>query len=215
MRLGARIGQRRARGDDGAGKADDAADQRHPRRAEPEGAAAGEAQRQHVLDDDELDVERVVEAGTHQGRIEIEQPVRHRCAERQRDQAVGKREADAGRKHDRRTDREPDRDEREGDVERSAQRRVLAAHALGVEARRPEPQPIEKAGLYGHGGGEREGKAPVFLRAQELRDDEPDRKVEEHVDEEGDENLHAGSAPAGRPLPLGSGSMIATRMGRC
>jgi len=148
-----------------------------------------------VFDDDELDVQRVVKPGAHQGRVEVEQAVGDGGSEGQSDQAMREREFDAGHEEQGRPDRQNGGDKREGHIEGGAQSRVASARALRIEARGAKPEPIEKGGLHRRGRGKRQGKSAVFLRPQELGDEKSNGEVEEDVQEKGDKNLHAAADP--------------------
>ena len=199
-RRGAVVVQRGARRDDRAGKADDAADQGHFGRAEPERAAAGEHEGKNIFDDDEPRIETIVEACPHQRGVVIEHAVRDGRHEGERDQPVRQGELDAGEEKQTGGDRHAERDDDEGDIEGRAQRGSFASHPFRIEACRAEAQPVEESSLHCYRYGERQGEAAVFRRPEEFRDQKSDREITDNIDEISGEHPHAGGS-WGTPIP--------------
>ena len=158
--------------------------------AEPEGAAAHQREGQDVLDEHEAREQPVVEAGADQRRVIVEQAVGDGDAERQQDEAVREGESDAGQQQHAGAADSPMA--MMAKPKSSVARSVGSSQpdALRIKARRAEPDPVEKGGLHGDRRGVGEGEAAIFRQAQKLRDEQPDREIEQDVAEKGDENRH-------------------------
>ena len=104
-------------------------------------------------------------------------------------------ELDARHQHRADDDGQPDRENGESRVEGRAHLRLVVPRALRIEADRRKPDPVEDCGLDDEAKRKREREPAIFLRPQEFRDDQPDHEIEEGVNHEGDQHLHARCLP--------------------
>ena len=142
-----------------------------------------------------------MKAGAHQGGVIIEKSVGDGGRDGQSHETLRQSEGHACEHgHECQSDEAAGKNGK-GRVERGAQFRPRAAAALGIEADRREPDPIEGGGLDDDGHGERQREPAKLLRPQELRDQETDGEVEQGVDEESEDDFHAAfpSAHGRRP----------------
>ncbi len=137
-----------------------------------------------------------MEAGANEGGVIVEQAVDDGDAEREQDQAVRQGEGDAGQQQKAGAGDKPDGDDGEAEVERRPQRRIFEPDALRIEARRAEPDPVEKGGLHRDRRRMGEREAAVFLGPEEFGDEEADREIEQDIAEKGEKYRH-GAVKAG------------------
>ncbi len=199
------IAQGFARQEDRAEQARNAAGQRDPRRAEPEGAAADEQDGQHVLHDDEPPICAVLETRAGERGGVIEKPVRRRGEKGEKNQLAVEVELGADRRIDQRADRQKGRDGDEGRAERRTDIGIVLARALRIEARGGKPQPVVERRLHDDGDGEGKGEAPIFLGAEKLRDQQADDEIRGRIGEEGEEDFQGKAASPTIPRFAGEG----------
>ena len=136
-----------------------------------------------------------MKAGAHQGGVIIEKSVADGGRDGQSDETLRQSEGHACEHGHECQSHDAARKNGKGRVERGAQFRPRAAAALGIEADRRKPDPIEGGVLDDDGHGERQREPAKLLRPQELRDQQTDGEVAQGIDEESENDFHAPFSP--------------------